>query len=247
MLIDFGTERIPYLSLGTSPFIGAGQFGSRAVEWHRQFFHNIDAMAELMAECCRIAPPGAVHVIGYEPLVDAAALVQETHDLIVTASLTAEDPLPSLERLASLNPAVIFLHGSLVDQAVQKADQTVLFPLIDQVRSLGAFPGLASHKPLALLEWLSLQDIPEPYGLLLPINKANWGMDGPLQRILSLVSDLQQPVMAMKPLAAGRLSPNTGLRYLVEQQEIAAITVGSISIDQIRANYEIIARLWKKM
>jgi len=110
MLIDFGPEKIPYLSLGTSPFIGAGQFGSRGIEWYRQFFHDVDAMAELMAECCRIDSPGGVHAIGYDSLVEAATLVQETHDLRVTASLTPEDPLASLERLASLSPAVVFLH-----------------------------------------------------------------------------------------------------------------------------------------
>jgi hypothetical protein len=245
MLKNFGNQRIPYLSLGTSPFIGAGQFGPRASKWYHQFFHNIDAMAELMAAGCHIAPPGGVHVIAYPTMIAAARKVQETHELIVTSSLTADDPLESLDRLSSLDSAVIFLHGSLVDQAVPKSNSDILLPLIEQIRSLGALPGLASHKPIALLEWLSNHKLPEPFGLLLPINATGWGVDGPVERLLSLMQNLEQPVMAMKPLAAGTLPPDNAFSWLAKHKKISAITAGAISIEQIQTNLELIKRLMK--
>lgn len=243
MLTNFGNQRIPYLSLGTSPFIGAGQFGPRASKWFHLFFHNVDAMAELMAAGCHIAPPGGVHVIAYPTIIAATRKVQKTHELIVTASLTADDPLESLDRLSSLDATVIFLHGTLVDQAVRNSNSAILLPLIEQIRSSGALPGLASHKPIALLEWLSIHKLPEPFGLLLPINQTGWGVDGPVDKLLSLMQNREQPVMAMKPLAAGTLLPDNAFSWLAEHKEISAITAGAVSIEQIQENLELIKRL----
>jgi hypothetical protein len=179
-------------------------------------------------------------------MIAAARKVQETHDLIATASLTADDPLESLDRLSSFDATVIFLHGSLVDQAVPNSNSDVLPPLIDQIRSSGALPGLASHKPIALLEWLSITKLPEPLGLLLPINQSGWGIDGPVEKLLSLIQNLDQPVMAMKPLAAGTLSPDKAFSWLAEHKEISAIAAGAVSIEQIQTNLEAIKRLMMK-
>lgn len=40
---------LPHLMLGTSPFIGAGQFGSRSSEYRKRFFDNPDNMTELLS------------------------------------------------------------------------------------------------------------------------------------------------------------------------------------------------------
>ena len=39
---------IPLVSTGTSPFIGAGQFGSKAFEWRTRFLNNPMAMFEIL-------------------------------------------------------------------------------------------------------------------------------------------------------------------------------------------------------
>jgi hypothetical protein len=39
--------RIPKLMLGTSPFIGAAQFGRKAYEYRRMFFYNESNMKKL--------------------------------------------------------------------------------------------------------------------------------------------------------------------------------------------------------
>jgi len=62
--------RIPRLMLGTSPFIGAGQFGMDAYEYRKQFFYNESNMKKLFIKSARLEVK-AVQLIVYEPLVSA--------------------------------------------------------------------------------------------------------------------------------------------------------------------------------
>ncbi len=243
MLVNFGTIKIPYFSLGTSPFIGAGQFGAQGSIWYHRFFNNVDLMADLFSFCCKTTESGGIHVIAYDSIIKAAKKTQKDNDVIITAFLTAEDPRDSLERVKTIDPVVIFIHGSLVDLAVTKANPGFLIPLFNEIRNFGALPGFASHDPLALLNWLPQKEFPEPFAFLLPINKTGWGMDGPINLIQDKLSELKQPVMAMKVLAAGTIPPRDAYSFIVNKGEISAITVGAISKDQIKQNLDIIEEL----
>ena len=41
-------REIPLVSIGTSPFFGAGQFGIKALSWREKFLNNPEEMAKLM-------------------------------------------------------------------------------------------------------------------------------------------------------------------------------------------------------
>ena len=41
-------QQIPKISIGTSPFMGAGQFGQLGLIWRTEFLHNAEKMARLM-------------------------------------------------------------------------------------------------------------------------------------------------------------------------------------------------------
>lgn len=56
--------------MGTSPFIGAGQFGSKALEYRRLFFEQPENMTKLFVKSAELGVK-AVQLVGYEPLVSA--------------------------------------------------------------------------------------------------------------------------------------------------------------------------------
>ncbi|GFO97524.1 hypothetical protein ig2599ANME_1728 [groundwater metagenome] len=61
---------LPGLMLGTSPFIGAGQFGSKSLDYRRQFFDYPDNMTRLFVHSAKLEVKN-VQLIGYQPLVEA--------------------------------------------------------------------------------------------------------------------------------------------------------------------------------
>ena len=76
-------RRVPLISIGTSPFIGAGQFGVKGLLWRSRFLHNAQAMAELMMESYELGAKGA-HIIPLGDIPKAVKLVRREHpDFIV--------------------------------------------------------------------------------------------------------------------------------------------------------------------
>ncbi|MFX1263703.1 MAG: hypothetical protein ACFFAZ_16760, partial [Promethearchaeota archaeon] len=69
--VTFGSTTLPRVLCGTSPFMGAGQFGLAGREWHRRFFNHPERMSEMFEHFCRLGYPGA-HVTGYPTIVEAA-------------------------------------------------------------------------------------------------------------------------------------------------------------------------------
>ncbi len=66
----------PRLMLGTSPFIGAGQFGSKSLNYRRQFFDTPDNMTRLFVHSAKLGIK-AVQLVGYQPLVAALRKAEE--------------------------------------------------------------------------------------------------------------------------------------------------------------------------
>jgi len=73
--------------LGTSPFIGAAQFGRKSHEYRMKFFYNEENMKELFIKSAELGVK-AVQLIAYEPLVRALKKAEEEtgEDFFVAAT-----------------------------------------------------------------------------------------------------------------------------------------------------------------
>lgn len=91
--------------LGTSPFIGAGQFGSKSLEYRKRFFDNPDNMTRLFVHSADLGVR-AVQLVGYQPLVEALMKAEEIYGdfFVVVMAQDVESTLNALERT---NKAVI--------------------------------------------------------------------------------------------------------------------------------------------
>ncbi|MFX0206784.1 MAG: hypothetical protein ACFFDT_12430 [Candidatus Hodarchaeota archaeon] len=233
--VKFGPKTLPRLLHGTSPFMGAGQFGSKAQEWYQRFFHHPERMADLFSFFCEQKFPG-VHVVGYPTLIEAARITKETYPLKVAVSLLPENWNENLELVATLEPEVVFVHGVMTDNYLQK-HTTALLSCFQAIRDHSAFPGLATHdtrQTLLSIQTSSNSLFQEPFGLLLPINSMGWGMGGSLNDILKMLQKIDdRPVMAMKTLAAGQLPPNEALKFVFGISQVQVATIGMTSKEEV--------------
>ncbi|MFX1475651.1 MAG: hypothetical protein ACFFCO_09300 [Promethearchaeota archaeon] len=233
--IAYGSAVLPRLLCGTSPFMGAGQFGPSGAAWYHQFFNHPERMAELISHFCDVGFPGA-HIIAYPSIIEAARLVKEKQPFKVTASLLPDDWLENLDGVAALEPEVVFVHGSMTDEFLNhQIDE--LQECLQAIRDLGAFPGMATHDSYQTLRALQAEGHPleqESFGLLLPINHLGWAIGGPLKAVLDLLekTDARHPVMGMKVLAAGRLAPDEALDFIFRQVKLPVATVGIVAKEQ---------------
>ena len=73
--IELESYKIPRISIGTSPFIGAGQFGQLGVLWRSEFLQNTEKMVRLMTLSNEKGAKG-VEAIPAGHILDAAVITR---------------------------------------------------------------------------------------------------------------------------------------------------------------------------
>lgn len=234
--VAYGSAVLPRLLCGTSPFMGAGQFGGSGAAWYHKFFNHPERMAELFTHFCELGFPGA-HIIAYPSIIEAARLAKESHPLKVTASLLPDDWRENFEEVAALEPEVVYVHGSMTDQYLDRRAEEII-ECFQAIRNLSAFPGIATHNAHQALKVLHSGDHPlrqESFGLLLPVNHLGWAIGGPLKEVVDLLGKMDNsryPVAGMKVLAAGRLKPDEALRFAFQVAKVQVAAVGVVAKEQ---------------
>jgi hypothetical protein len=141
------------------------------------------------------------------------------------------------------------IHHASCEQLVNKNKQTIerIGDYTDMIRQAGVIPGLSAHMP-EIIQYSDLNgyDI-ETYIQI--FNCMGFLMQVEIESIIKIIHEAKKPVMTIKPMAAGRVSPYVGLTFnwnVLRQQDM--ITVGCISEHEVHENVEIsLAALEKRL
>ena len=131
-------------------------------------------------------------------------------------------------------------HHSSVEQLVNKGKQTIerLPDYLSMIRDRGMVPGLSAHMPeLVVYSDLNNYDV-ETYIQI--YNCAGFLMQIEVEYINKVIWDAKKPVMTIKPMAAGRVSPFVGLSFAwntIRPQDM--VTVGCISTHEALEDVEL--------
>jgi len=226
--IELESQKIPRISIGTSPFIGAGQFGPIALTWRMTYLQNADLMAKLMIECYNQGAEG-VEAVPAGQILKAAALVQQTYpNFTILASTLWESAANNflLDELIQTEARIIFLHGSISDQR----NLNLITPLLSKIRVAGKIPGMSTHDPLHTIPFIQQNKLDCP-AVLLPFNARGEFM-GNQRAVEELIDSLDYFFVAMKSLAAGKIPPAKAFPYL-GKHNISAVTVGMVTEEEI--------------
>ncbi|MDY6844075.1 MAG: hypothetical protein SVW57_08305, partial [Thermodesulfobacteriota bacterium] len=68
-------NKIPRILLGTSPFIGAAQFGEKAREYRKNLYENPEHMATIIVESAHQGI-NAIQALAYPPIMEAIKMAQ---------------------------------------------------------------------------------------------------------------------------------------------------------------------------
>ncbi|MHA1279910.1 MAG: hypothetical protein ACTSQI_07925 [Candidatus Helarchaeota archaeon] len=226
--IQLESKQIPRISIGTSPFIGAGQFGQLGLIWRSSFLHDAEKVAELM-KLSYINGAKGVEAIPVGRILDATSIVKEKyHDFTILSSTFWEsrENYYLIDKLIAIDAEIIFLHGSISDLR----DVNLIRPLLTKIRSAGKIPGIATHYPHRTIPFIHENKLDSP-AILLPFNVRGEFM-GEQKKVEQLVDSLDYFFMAMKPLAAGKIPPKKAFPYFKEHN-ISAVTIGMVTKEEI--------------
>lgn len=227
-------ERIPRILLGTSPFLGACQFGVRAYQYYKRFFENPRNITDLVIEAINVGVRG-IQLVAYREIAEAVrqAQVETGVELVIVGGLPFDKPEEGLDCLSSLPTKVVLLHGEETDRLNFK----VLESWFGKIRDTGFIPGVATHKPDRTLPEL-LESKLDFQVVLLPFNALGYLM-GKKEKVMDTVLRREKKFIAMKPLAAGRLEPREALDYVFSCEGIDSAAVGVATFEEVRETFSI--------
>ena len=219
---------LPGLMLGTSPFIGAGQFGSKSLDYRRRFFDNPDNMTRLFVHSASLGVK-AVQLIGYQPLVAALMKAEEiSGDFFVAVTIPRGDFASNLDLVSPLEPEFVSVHAQFCDENDARLNEW-----IDMIRDAGAKPAASTHSPGSTIPLLDDMGF-EAY--LAPVNTVGYGMEPDVESTLKALERTRKKVLAIKPLAAGKLSPEKSVfEYIYRYAD--SIAVGITSEEEMEETY----------
>jgi hypothetical protein len=226
--IECESQKVPRISIGTSPFMGAGQFGAVGQVWRNTFFQNADLMAKLMMCSYQYGAKGA-EVIPAGQIVEAALIARDHYpDFTILASTLWENRANDyqIDKLVNADSKIIFLHGSISDQR----NLALITPLLVKIRAAGKIPGMATHYPHQTIPFIHQNKL-DCSAILLPFNLRGEFM-GNQKVVEELVDSLDYFFVAMKSLAAGTIPPKKAFPYLATHN-ISAVTIGLVSEEEI--------------
>jgi hypothetical protein len=138
------------------------------------------------------------------------------------------------------------IHSQFVDRPRTGDDIKGLQRFVDQIHDQGALAGISTHS----VETVELCER-KNYGIdlyLFPLNLTGFvypGYEGreTVKERIQLIQGVAKPFVLMKSLAAGRIPPNEGLPFVLEQMKVNdIITLGIGSIEEAAESIDIIER-----
>jgi hypothetical protein len=154
-----------------------------------------------------------------------------------------------IKESARIGARFCLIHHASCEQLINKNKKTMdrLPDYTDMIRSAGLIPGLSAHMP-EIIQYTDLNgyDI-ETYIQI--FNCAGFLMQVEIESVIRIIHEAKKPVMTIKPMAAGRVSPYVGLTFnwnVLRPQDM--ITVGCISEHEAHENVELsLAALEKRL
>ncbi|MFX0023670.1 MAG: hypothetical protein ACFE9S_15190 [Candidatus Hermodarchaeota archaeon] len=230
--------KIPLVSVGTSPFIGANQFGSKAFEWRSKFLNNPEAILEIL-EASYAKGARGIEVIPSGKILQAAQIMSEKYNDYVITGSTYPGLDPKIEALIENGAKIIFVHGVISDDKGKD-----MLSLLDEISNYGIIPGIATHDPISTIKHCSENSLKVKV-FLIPFNSIGFlmGNANELEDIVNKSKDCYY--IGMKTLAAGQIKPEIAFQYIANHN-ICAVTIGMVTKKQAEESTKIALELLSK-
>lgn len=146
----------------------------------------------------------------------------------------------TIRQSAVIGSTFCLLHHSSVEKLVRKDTETIerLDDYTKMVREQGMIPGLSAHMPeLIVYSDMNNYDV-ETYIQI--YNCAGFMMQVEIEYISKIIHNARKPVMTIKPMAAGRVTPFVGFNFVWNTiRPCDMVTVGCMTEQEAEEDIEI--------
>ena len=247
-----GGVSVSRMIIGTNWFLGWSHTGAAADSMIRRRNATPEAMAEILEVYLRAGVDTLMGpLVGQQNLAAAIGLAEDrtgrriikvdTPIINVNDNAAARKEAAATIAASRKNGATFcFPHHSSAEQLVSKNRQSIdrLPDYLKMIRDEGMIPGLSAHMPeLVIYSDLNGYDV-ETYIQI--FNCAGFLMQVEVEYIHKVIWAAKKPVMTIKPMAAGRVTPFVGLSFAWNTiRPCDMVTVGCMTPEEAAEDIEI--------
>lgn len=249
---EVGGLSVPRMLIGSNWMLGYSHTGTAADETIKEkhstkesFFPTIRAFAENGVDAI-MAP-----IAGSQLLVDGLDYANERLGkklIYIDTPILNVDDSPAARReaeekvkeCAKIGAEICLIHHSSVEQLVNKNKGTIdrLPDYLKMIRDAGMIPGCTAHMPEIIDYCDSNEYDVETYVQI--FNCMGFLMQVEIESVIKTIHAAKKPVMTIKPMAAGRVTPYVGLTFnwnAIREKDM--ITVGCYNAREAYEDIEI--------
>lgn len=159
---------------------------------------------------------------------------------VIPGGIDYDQLAPVLDASVAASASFCLPHMSATDALLDRTSRTVrgMDRACAMMRERGLIPGLSTHMPetpvYADESGLDVETYIQIY------NALGFLMQVEVDWVHHIIQEVKKPVMTIKPMAAGRLSPLVGFAFVwntIRDQDL--VTVGALTPDEAKENIEI--------
>ena len=243
---------LPRMLIGTNWIMGYGHRTPSADNLIKTRNHNKEAIAEIICSFLEFGVDAIMGMTNGHPyLVDGIRLAEERTGkkviVIDTPIINVDDneaarreAMAAIKKSRDVGATFCFPHHSSAEQLVNKNLSAMprLPDYLKMIRDAGMIPGLSAHMP-ELIVYSDAQgyDV-ETYIQI--YNCLGYMMQVEIEYIHSVIWNAKKPVMTIKAMAAGRVTPFVGLSFsFATIRECDMVAVGCFHPDEVHEDVEI--------
>jgi len=218
------------LVLGHNPLLGYSYLSKARAKEYAERFSTFEPIRDVIVAALGMGVRSIMVSPGNEQCDRVAQAVEaaQEHTGIEMSNLVIVDPdIPGqLEFLKRVNCQVCLVHGQITDSMFWRSEWTFkpeFAELLADIRAAGFVPGMSTHnggETVPLAEKFDVQVINTP------INKIAWRMCPCVEQVLDVVRKSSRRIIAMKPLAMGRIAPQEGIDFVLSVPGLDGVCVG---------------------
>lgn len=267
-MADFPRTMVGGLSLPR--LICGSNFGTHFSSARNRFARQLGASPSRMADCIEVFARHGCNAFmscPFKPVADALREVEQRTGQpmywIATPWYAGSDlgrirwDSPDLDddwkravdETKALGAHFCFPHMAITDFLLDRINRRLMPQLIrhlQYVREAGMLPGLSTHTPQSIICADNTDDgVIDSY--IQPYNAAGFLCEVAVERAHQVIHSAHKPVMVIKPLASGRLTPFAGLTFVWNTiRDCDLVTLGVMSPDEAEESIEISLSILEK-
>jgi hypothetical protein len=240
---NIGGIEVSRVALGSNPFFGFSHKTVARDTWLKRYFTD-ERIYEIMQVCAQLG----VNLFVSSPNDRFAALRKRLEDetgfhiqwACTPGGKDLEELKTDIDRTARLGAEICLPHTSWIEAHLRIVDREIAHApeAFDHIRQRGMIPGVSTHRPEALP--IAAERGYDCETFILPFNVLGFLCPFEIEWQGRIITDCPKPVIAIKPFAAGRLTPLPALTFVYERiKPTDTVAIGVLSPEELREDLDI--------